>query len=261
MTEPTHTQPASPPSPPRSRLGGPAREALLAYVVATVTAAVLYRVPALEGWFHVGVAALFLYLPVWLLRDADLLDYGLTLRPLARNHGFALTVALVVFPPVLVGYALFARLACAVPALASIAPLPCHPGALLHGLLPSLQLHLPPELLSLHPSRNLALAEIVVVALPEETFFRAYLQTRLDEALPPRARFLGARIGPGLILSSALFAVCHLAVQGNAATLAVFFPSLLFGWMRSRSGSILPGVVFHAACNLYIDTLARSFLG
>ena len=40
-----------------------------------------------------------------------------------------------------------------------------------------------------------------------------------------------------------------------------FFPGLVFGWMRARSGSILPGVLFHALCNLYIETLGRSFAG
>jgi membrane protease YdiL (CAAX protease family) len=41
--------------------------------------------------------------------------------------------------------------------------------------------------------------------------------------------------------------------------LAVFFPALLFGWLRARTGGIGASVVFHALCNLYVLSLMRGF--
>ena len=109
------------------------------------------------------------------------------------------------------------------------------------------------------PARPLdaILGQLVVVALPEEAFFRGYLQTALDRSFPRRLRIFGADVGLGLIVSSAIFAAGHLATVWNPARLAVFFPSLVFGWLRARTGGIGAGVLFHATCNLLSDGLAR----
>lgn len=101
--------------------------------------------------------------------------------------------------------------------------------------------------------------QLLVIALPEEAFFRGYLQSTLDRVWPPRFRLLGAQLGPGVLVSSAIFAVGHVLTEPHPARLAVFFPSLLFGWMRARTGGIGAGVVFHAACNLFVMILARGF--
>ncbi len=39
-------------------------------------------------------------------------------------------------------------------------------------------------------------AQLLVVALPEEAFFRGYLQSALDRVFPPRFRVAGATLGP-----------------------------------------------------------------
>src|SRR5947209_7635534 len=46
-------------------------------------------------------------------------------------------------------------------------------------------------------SANDMLGQLLLVALPEEAFYRGFLQTELDRALPPRVRVLGATLGPG----------------------------------------------------------------
>lgn len=102
-------------------------------------------------------------------------------------------------------------------------------------------------------------AQVLVVALPEEAFFRGYLQSALDRAFPPRLRVLGARIGLGLVISAAIFAVGHLLTIRHPARLAVFFPALLFGWLRARTGGIGAAALFHAACNLFSAALARGY--
>jgi membrane protease YdiL (CAAX protease family) len=103
------------------------------------------------------------------------------------------------------------------------------------------------------------LGQFLVIALPEEAFYRGYLQTRLDEAWPPRLRVLGTYVGPGLVVTSVVFALGHVATELHPDRLAVFFPSLLFGWMRARRRGIGAPAAFHALCNLFASYLARSY--
>ena len=98
-----------------------------------------------------------------------------------------------------------------------------------------------------------------MVAVPEELFFRGYLYSRLEQRWPSTRRFLGAPVGRTLLVTSALFALGHVLVDFNVQRLAVFFPALVFGWMRARTGSVAAGAVFHALCNLYSDVLHTSF--
>jgi membrane protease YdiL (CAAX protease family) len=101
--------------------------------------------------------------------------------------------------------------------------------------------------------------QLFVIALPEEAFYRGYLQSALDEIWRPRRRLLGALVGPSLVVTSALFALGHLATEVHPNRLAVFFPALLFGWLRARTGGIGASVVLHALCNLFASYLARSY--
>ncbi|WP_437325449.1 myxosortase MrtC [Sorangium sp. So ce381] len=115
---------------------------------------------------------------------------------------------------------------------------------------------------ALRPPPSLAdeiAAQLLVVALPEEAFFRGYLQSALDRVFPPRFRVAGATLGPAWLLSSAIFALGHVLTIQHPARLAVFFPALLFGWLRARTGGIGASLVFHAACNLLSLTLARGY--
>lgn len=101
--------------------------------------------------------------------------------------------------------------------------------------------------------------QLVIIALPEEAFYRGYLQTRLDDAWEPRWRVLGATIGPSLFVGAIIFALGHLATIHAPARLAVFFPSLAFGWLRARTRGIGASVVFHALCNVFSEALGRGF--
>jgi membrane protease YdiL (CAAX protease family) len=101
--------------------------------------------------------------------------------------------------------------------------------------------------------------QVVVIALPEEAFYRGYLQTRLDDAFPWRVSVFGASIGAGLPAASAIFALGHLATVPHPARLAVFFPALLFGWLRARTGGVGASVAFHAMCNVFSEALGRGY--
>jgi hypothetical protein len=102
--------------------------------------------------------------------------------------------------------------------------------------------------------------ELLAIALPEEAFYRGYLQTALDKSLPQRISLWGARIGPALPLTSAIFALGHLLTDVNPTRLAVFFPSLVFGFLRARTGGIGSALLFHAMCNVLSWYLSQSYL-
>lgn len=106
----------------------------------------------------------------------------------------------------------------------------------------------------------LAAAQLVVVALPEELFFRGYIQGRLEDAWPPKWNLFGARVGGAWLVASVLFALGHYFVTFEPQMLSRVVPGLVFGWMFARTRSILAGTIFHAACNLLMEVLATSFL-
>jgi membrane protease YdiL (CAAX protease family) len=107
---------------------------------------------------------------------------------------------------------------------------------------------------------DLALGQLFVVALPEEAFFRGYLQSALERHWPKGSRkVLAAQVGLGWLVASLVFAVGHMLTIVHPSRLAVFFPALLFGWLRARTGGVGAGIVFHALCNLLTLVLAESF--
>ena len=98
--------------------------------------------------------------------------------------------------------------------------------------------------------------QLVLVAIPEELFYRGYIQGRLDELVGEDRALWGAQVNlTSVTLTSALFALAHLATIHHPARLAVFFPSLLFGWMRRAYGDTLTPAIFHAICNLCAQLL------
>ena len=101
---------------------------------------------------------------------------------------------------------------------------------------------------------NIILVQFLLVALPEELFYRGYLQTRLDQLFPHERTVFGVRVSlPSLLITSALFAIGHYVTIPSPSRLAVFFPSLLFGWMRRATGGIMAPLIFHAFCNLFVE--------
>lgn len=107
--------------------------------------------------------------------------------------------------------------------------------------------------------------DLVFVALPEEYFFRGVLQPGLDRR--PARRLLGAPVGRGLVLAALLFGACHVLfdlIRGAPLTLdraLVFLPGLWFGWLLARTGSIVPGIVAHAAANALRLACAQAWAG
>lgn len=88
-----------------------------------------------------------------------------------------------------------------------------------------------------------ALSIAVAGPLAEELMFRGVIQTRLEQAMP---------VWAAVVLQAVLFGVVH----GTPVQMAyAFLLGLVFGFLRSRTGSILPGFAAHAAFNAMNDPL------
>ena len=232
-------------------------EPLVAFAATTALAAVLFWtarvVPILHRNLNAAIAVLFFYAPVLASRIAgrpfDFTEAGLTLRPL-RAGAAALGLAIAAtFPLFIGGFFVFYGIVCA-------DGLPAVVGRLCPGGWQGLggaHLRLPADF------ALIAANQVLVVALPEELFFRGYLLQRLEARWPARRRLFGAPMGRAVLASAVLFALGHVLVDFNPQRLAVFFPALVFGWLRARTGSLAAGVIFHASCNVLADVLHTSY--
>jgi membrane protease YdiL (CAAX protease family) len=157
----------------------------------------------------------------------------LDLRGAARDLGMVVVVCLVTYPPFAVGYVEAQRY------LASLS-----------GHTITVEWQLPPDAL------RFVLTHVVVVAIPEELFYRGYIHTLLMRAWPPSLQWRGVSLGRAVLLGSALFAMGHFVGEWNPVRLLPFFPALLFCAMRSWSGSIMGVALYHGLCNV-VGEVAR----
>ena len=96
------------------------------------------------------------------------------------------------------------------------------------------------------------LFQIFLVSLPEEFFFRGYLQSLLNNQFPKKWSLWGASVGPAWPLTALLFAFSHSFITFQWWHGAIFFPALVFGWLREKSGGIVAPLLFHTASNIVV---------
>ena len=237
------------------------REPLLAFAATTAVAAFFALlgafIPLVRRNLSLLVAVVFFLAPLAVAKragraaDFDYREVGLRADPVILNLRVLGAMLLLAFPLFIIAFFPFYGRVCAQvtePLLQGFGPICSRWLGFSRG-----HLRLPADFAVLSASY------LVVVAIPEEVFFRGYLMERLERVWPPKLTVFGAKVGWALIASSILFAVSHIAVIPNPQRLAVFFPALLFGWMRARTGSIAAGAVFHALCNVLSDVMHTSF--
>lgn len=220
------------PHPNRQRLGVEVVIVFLVQLALVLGLVVLDRSWPMGGNLHAMVGAIFVLLPVLVLDRTDKAyrRYGINWgRPLG-DLSWALIAAAVAFPPI----ALFSPMV----------------WGLDH---PTWSFAWP----SGYP--EVAFSHLVVVALPEEIFYRGYVMGRLDDVFGTKRKLLGAQVGWSLPIQAVLFALGHFLIDFQPQRLAVFFPALAFGWLKSKRGSIVPSVLFHAASNIFMEVFRAGY--
>jgi membrane protease YdiL (CAAX protease family) len=192
-------------------------------------------VHSLVGAVAVGA---FLYVPMRFLerRGQDARDAGWRFDRLGMDLVWALGACLVVLPLFTLGFVLFMKWAAQLPA--------------------EVRWYLGPYArdrpLHLRVSRDWnfvgQVAGNAAVAFSEEFFYRGYMTSRFEE-----------RWGPirSALVAAALFALGHLLTPAPWR-LAVFFPALLFAWLRNRTKTIAGASIAHFLCNVWLLILERS---
>ncbi|MEW6570057.1 MAG: CPBP family intramembrane glutamic endopeptidase [Nitrospirota bacterium] len=90
-------------------------------------------------------------------------------------------------------------------------------------------------------SAYFVILQLLSVSLPEEFFFRGFLQ---DSA---------GRHFRAVLFVSLLFSFAHLpkaVFLGEWISLLSFFPSIVMGWLYMKTNNILPGTLFHLFSNI-----------
>lgn len=195
-------------------------------------------------WFALAVPTLLLYLPFliysWKKRPIDFLDRSP--NQFFKGFGAFLIAVLIVFPP----YLFFAHV------------------WMIHVF----------DLSKFSPAPWTAFTQnlwyqLLVVALPEEFYFRGYLQTTLKKVFQPSAaggpssgrrwKIFGVHLGWEWLFTALIFAFAHSVIQLKWWHFSIFFPALLFGYLRERTGSITAPVLFHAFSNCFMNWFAKSY--
>ena len=89
---------------------------------------------------------------------------------------------------------------------------------------------------------------LLLAALPEEWFFRAYFMTRLGGDL--RAN----------LVTSVVFSLLHGLTWGWVTALLVFIPSLFYGWLYQKTRDLVLLVIVHTLSNLVYVMFLRELL-
>jgi len=209
-------------------------EALGFWALSAVSIRLAVQMSLSDDWVAVVKSLALVYLPLaWILATRrDLERFGINARNLGASLKVFALVSAVTLIPFWVGNHLWETLA----------------------------LHHAWRRLSPPPGMTgLVVGELLAVAFPEETFYRGYLQTRLEQVLPSRWEIFGGKVGWALPVTSVIFVAGHLVVRPAPWELGIFFPSLVFGWLRTRTDSLVAPVLYHALCNVSMLILQRSY--
>lgn len=230
-----------------------------ALLLALTLAKSMGQIPVVTSAAFTVIALAQLYIPLWRCDRLGMSGAFVGLHGAEWRRDLKLTMILcaVIFPPYAVIHHVYMTrmhgwaVAWDLPALAALLPQAVW------------QPHMPGDLAEATHVGWLALQAIAThtlgIALPEETFYRGYLQTQLETKFVPHRQILGVRIGMGAVITAALFALGHFLGEWDPMRLGPFIPALIFAWQRNATQSIWGAVAFHAGCNLYTSALFQMY--
>ena len=99
--------------------------------------------------------------------------------------------------------------------------------------------------------------QFLFAAVPEELFFRGYLQSNIINILNTVAGKKSVFLSwCAIFISAMVFAVSHAVLLGNVISLITFFPGLILGWLFFRTNSLLAPILFHGIANIGYAVIA-----
>ncbi len=104
--------------------------------------------------------------------------------------------------------------------------------------------------------------QFLLIAFPEELFFRGYLQPLIAKRTPGILGPFGIRalsIGWAVPITSFFFALSHSLITLRWWHFAIFFPSLVFGWLREKTGGLVAPILFHGVSNVIVLWIGNSY--
>ncbi len=203
------------------------------YAVALLAIFAANKLALFKPYLGVIIAVLFLYVPVIFLfiKKQQPAFYGISKKGLLKSIARALLLSFLIFPLYAIGFYIYMRHFYGIKTLSfSILPM--------HILI-------------------FALNDLLMVAIPEEVFYRGYLQSELRQCDKKKVNVFGARIGFSFLMVNVLFAAGHLIVIQDISRLAMFFPGLVFSWLREKDDNISGAVLFHWLSNVLSFILLR----
>ncbi len=198
----------------------------------------LSGISILRELLPVFAAVMFLYIPTIYSsrkRDKKLIEI-IKIKNLKSNIIFSVYISLAIFPLYTIGFYIF------------------------HSMIlgKKFLLHFPGD----SPGNliSMILFHIFIAGLPEETFYRGFVQELFNRDFGKKWKLFGIQFGPSIFLTSFLFAIGHYIIIPHPFRLAVFFPSLLFGLMKEKTQNITLPFLFHAIANIYSGILEGMFV-
>ncbi len=204
-------------------------ESFSVWALAIFLAHLLYRLnslPLIHEYSALCTALIFLYLPVFVLRlkkqSYDFFEKSYA--ELLRSLKYFVLASLLIFPLYLLGSHYF--------------------------LLLVFKVHYHSIPLHSAPVWTFFIYHLLLVALPEEFFFRGYLLRNFQQIFNDQKTFLGVKVGLAFFLTALLFAFSHSLVVLRWWHFSIFFPALVFGWLREKTNGLVAPILFHALSNV-----------
>lgn len=108
------------------------------------------------------------------------------------------------------------------------------------------------------PGWAFLLYQATMPGIAEELVYRGVIQSRLNRLFGTRWSLFGAQVGWGFVITAVLFWAIHAFRAEPGEGLSFYWPTLtlqlwaglVFGWIRERTGSVVPAVVSHNILNV-----------
>ena len=152
-------------------------------------------------------------------------------RPFAKDIGLALLIGAVTFPPFAIGHHYWQQ----------------YFGA------GGYRFTVPPDIVSTLWKNTF------LIALPEEMFYRGFLEHRLDKLWPTKHHVWIIPLSRTVFLASALFALGHFLGEYNPARLGPFFPAFVFSGLTRKSNCVAGAVLYHGMSNAFSALLFAGY--